>query len=115
MQLHPSFAHEVDSPRRLALPIEGGACPYLQHRRRDRQRLEEFLVEPLQELEFLQALELRQVLHRPAARARQPRPGRRCVFTVQHRSPLLAAYPRTLYTLSGEGLQDHNPPPASST
>src|SRR5215212_1732494 len=70
VELRASLAHEVDDARGLALPVEVGAGPDLHHRGGDRQRLEELLLEPLQELELSQALQLLQVLDGPAARAR---------------------------------------------
>jgi hypothetical protein len=99
------LSHEVHGPRGLALPVEGGASPELQHLGRDRQVLEERLLEPLEELELLEPVQLGQVLDRPATRAWQPRPGRRRVLTV-HRLAFLVAYTfsRTLYTPSGESL-----------
>src|SRR5215210_8373442 len=105
VELRASLAHEVDGAGWLALPVEVGAGPDLHHCGRDRQRVEEALLEPLQELELPQALQLLQMLDGPAARARQPRPGRRRVLTVHRRPPVLVACPRTLYTLSGESLQ----------
>src|SRR5215211_1354157 len=56
VQLRPSLAHKIDRPGRLTLPVEGGAGPDLQDGGRDRQRLEELLLEALQKLELLQAL-----------------------------------------------------------
>src|SRR5829696_5342774 len=94
VEFRPPLAHEVDGARGLALAVEFGAGPDLHHRSRERECLEEFLVEPLQELELPQALQLRQVLDGPTARAWEPRPGWRRVLTVQRRPQLLLAYPR---------------------
>src|SRR5215207_782620 len=114
VELCASLTHEVDGPRGLALPVEVGAGSDLHGRSRDRQRLEELLVQPLQELELPQALQLRQVLDGPATCPRQPRPGRRRVLTVHRRPPLLLVHPHALYTLSGESLHFDEPISASS-
>src|SRR5919107_5071272 len=105
VELDAPLAHEVHGPRRLTLPVEGGAGPELQHLSRDCQVLEKALFEPFEKLELLEPVQLGQVLDRPATRAWQPRPGRRRVLTV-HRLAFLVAYTfsRTLYTPSGESL-----------
>src|SRR5215218_5050805 len=105
VELYPPLAHEVHGPRGLALLVKGGAGPELQHLGRDRQVLEEPLLEPLEKLELLEPVQLGQMLDRPATRAGQPRPGRRRVLTV-HRSVSPVAYTisRTLYTPSHERL-----------
>src|SRR5215212_1248164 len=106
VELYPPLAHEVHGSRGLALPVKGGAGPELQHLSRDRQILEEPLLEPLEKLELLEPVQLGQVLDRPAPRSGQPRPGRRRVLTV-HRLGILVAHTisRTLYTPSHERLQ----------
>src|SRR5918993_1080898 len=114
VEFRPPLAHEVDGARGLSPAVEVGAGPDLHHRSRERECLEELLVEPLQELELPQTLQLRQVLDGPAARARQPRPGRRRVLTVHRRPPLLVAHSHALYTLSGESLLFDEPISASS-
>src|SRR5215203_52153 len=106
VEFYPPLAHEVHGPRGLALLVKGGAGPELQHLGRDRQVLEEPLLEPLEKLELLEPVQLGQMLDRPATRAGQPRPGRRRVLTV-HRSvsPVAHTISRTLYTPSHERLQ----------
>src|SRR5918998_5141928 len=116
VELRPPLAHEVHGPGGLALPVERRPGPELEHLGRDRERLEEPLFEPLQKLELLEPLELGQVLHRPAPRPRQPRPGRRRVLTVHPRaSSLNICASRYLYTLRGEGLQYDKPSASSAT
>src|SRR5215212_1587097 len=97
VELHSPLAHEVHGPRRLALPVKGGARPELEHLGRDREVLKKSLLEPLEELELLEPVQLRQVLDRPA---------RRPVLSV-HRSTFFPAHTisRTLYTPSGTSLQ----------
>src|SRR5918994_1455026 len=48
VEFRPPLAYEVDGARRLALAVEVSTGPDLHHCRRERQRLEELLVEPLQ-------------------------------------------------------------------